>query len=399
MPAHLLLNGRLQLYRRKSSPYWQCATDLGDKNWRVTTREADFARAKDVAEDWYWTLLEKFAAKEIKPFRRFRTVAEVFLEEFKILTVNIRSPQCAKGHKSRIDLYLNPFFGGMPVDKIKTGTVLDFRVWRCKLAIANYGKPAARGTLNSDIITLRMILATAERNGWIDHLPDLSEPFPKWRPVSHRAWFSPEEYTRLCRATWAYVERPPDGIRKALCQQLHDYVVFMANTGLRPDEAGHLEFRDVTIDENTGDDPILRLNVRGKRGVGYAISMPSAARAFERLCERRRLATGGELVPTDKLFALNHRVLFNRILGELDLKTDRDGRQRSASSLRHTYICFRLLNGANIYHLSKNCRTSVGMIEKYYASHISTSIDTTRLNVGRGLGEEEDEEEEADDDP
>jgi integrase len=391
MPKHVLLNGRLELYQRKGSPYWQCSTYLGDRNWRVTTREADFARAKDVAEDWYWTFLEKFAAKEIKPFRRFRIAAEVFLTEFETLTAGIRNPQCAKGHKGRIDLYLNPFFGDMSVDKIKTGTVMDFRVWRCKLAIAKYGKPAARGTLNNDIITLRMILATAERNGWIDHLPDLSEPFPKWRPISHRAWFSPEEYTRLCRATWAYVQHPPEGIQKALCQQLHDYVVFMANTGLRPDEARHLEFRDVAVDEDSYHEPILGLNVRGKRGVGYGISMPSAVRVFDRLYERRRQAKGGEPAPTDKLFPLNHRTLFNRILVELDLKTDRDGRPRSAYSLRHTYICFRLLNGADIYQLSKNCRTSVGMIEKYYASHISTSIDTSRLNVGRGPEEEDDD--------
>ena len=31
------------------------------------------------------------------------------------------------------------------------------------------------------------------------------------------------------------------------CEQLHDYVLFMANTGLRPDEAARFEYRDVKI--------------------------------------------------------------------------------------------------------------------------------------------------------
>ena len=36
-----------------------------------------------------------------------------------------------------------------------------------------------------------------------------------------------------------------------------------------------------------------------------------------------------------------------------------------APSLRHTYICLRLMEGADIYQIAKNCRTSVEMIEKY----------------------------------
>ncbi len=41
-------------------------------------------------------------------------------------------------------------------------------------------------------------------------------------------------------------------------EQLHDYVLFAVNTGLRPDEAWRLEFRDVTIVDDEGfgqDDP------------------------------------------------------------------------------------------------------------------------------------------------
>ena len=50
------------------------------------------------------------------------------------------------------------------------------------------------------------------------------------------------------------------------------------------------------------------------------------------------------------------------ILDELSLKTDRDGRARTAYSLRHTYICLRLMEGADIYQIAKNCRTSVEMV-------------------------------------
>ena len=50
-------------------------------------------------------------------------------------------------------------------------------------------------------------------------------------------------------------------------------------------------------------------------------------------------------------------------------------RPRTAYSLRHTYICLRLMEGADIYQITKNCRTSVEMIEKYDAAHIKTQRD------------------------
>ena len=42
----------------------------------------------------------------------------------------------------------------------------------------------------------------------------------------------------------------------------------------------------------------------------------------------------------------------------LYLRFDRDGRLRTACSLRHTYISLRLMGG-DIYQIAKNCRTSV----------------------------------------
>ncbi|MNL89802.1 hypothetical protein D3C87_2203530 [compost metagenome] len=43
----------------------------------------------------------------------------------------------------------------------------------------------------------------------------------------------------------------------------------------------------------------------------------------------------------------------------------------------------RLMEGADIYQIAKNCRTSVEMIEKYYASHIKNMIDASAINVRR----------------
>jgi hypothetical protein len=87
--------------------------------------------------------------------------------------------------------------------------------------------------------------------------------------------------------------------------------------------------------------------------------------------------------PNDHVFPGNHVKLFNGVLARAKLKLDRDNNRRTAYSLRHTYICMRLMEGADIYQLAKNCRTSVEMIQKFYAAHIKTLLDASAINVVR----------------
>jgi hypothetical protein len=60
----------------------------------------------------------------------------------------------------------------------------------------------------------------------------------------------------------------------------------------------------------------------------------------------KRLKKRNNPEPTQRLFSKNQRDLLNTILREEGLKIDRNGNQRTAYSLRHTYICFRLMEGA-----------------------------------------------------
>jgi len=269
-------------------------------------------------------------------------------------------------------------------------------------------KPPARSTIHDEIVTLRQLLKTAIRHGWLSHLPDLSPPYKTQGKIVHRPWFSPAEYKQLYEATRAYAREPFHDHYKWNAEQVHDFVLFMANTGLRPDEAKNLQHRDVAIveDEQSGE-RILEIEVRGKRGVGFCKSMPSAIRPYERLLNRvkpvpvesrrqrqRRRRDGGDEPapapaqaqrpePTDHVFPGNHVKLFNGVLKRTKLKLDRDGNRRTAYSLRHTYICMRLMEGADIYQIAKNCRTSVEMIEKFYAAHIKNTLDAASINIRR----------------
>ena len=425
MERHKILGDQVALYRRSEGGTWHCYTFLNGQEWRKSTKEKSLARAKDVATDWFNGLQARNHLGELSTGKSFAQVAQMFAEEYEATTRGHRSPKWVQGHKDRIRLHLMPFFGNMPINSITAGTAQQYRAHRMTEPQPEEGaeqaeedknkkewKPPARNTIHNEIITLSLILKTAQRHGYIQQVPDLSDPYRRHTKVSHRPWFTPKEYKQLYEATRKNAANPKSPRFKWYAEQLHDFVLFMANTGLRPDEVKQLEFRDVeiVIDEWSGE-RILEIEVRGKRGVGYCKSMPGAVRPFERLRDRPRptgkltedeAEKGGvafeEMLPkpTDKLFPNEFKKMFNGLLTENNLKFDRDGKARTAYSLRHSYICFRLLEGADIYQIAKNCRTSVEMIEKHYAAHLKDMLDTSLINVRKStqrprvLGVEED---------
>ena len=409
--SHTLMDGRVHIYRRAGSRFWQCAVYLSQRNYRQSTKQENLAYALEFAKDWFLDRVAEdrlrrrgmepppvahaapAAPRKVIGERTFREAASEFLREYKTLTEGERNPDYVKGKETTLRVHLLPFFGNLPLSEVTAGKIRDYRMHRMeppqKPQPRRYmyegrelrGRPRrwtkpSRSTIHKEIVCLRQVLKTASRNGWINGLPDMSAPYKASGKISHRAWFSPAEYQRLHDASLDRARNPKRDRWKGECEQFHDYVVFMVNTGLRPDEASRLEYRDVTVveDEDSGEE-ILVIEVRGKRGVGYCKSMPEAVEVFRRMQGRSKPE------PTDSVFGPVQRELMNAILDELQMKKDREGNARTAYSLRHTYICFRLLEGANIYQLAKNCRTSVEMIEKHYAAHLKNVVDASAINV------------------
>ncbi len=428
--THSMFDGRVQVYRRPGGHHWQCAARVGGKRFRSSTGESGLDRAKDVAEEWYLDLRGRLRNGEVVPDKprekTFAEAAEGYLREVRVLAVTTRSPKYVKFLEMRLNKHLIPYFGPKPLSAINRGVVQAYRVKRAEETIVATakegvnGKPPARSTMSQEIVHLRQTLKWAEGMGWIPYVPNLSQPYMTQGKRGRRAWFSPEEYIQLYQATQRRIEDPKRRGFKGRYEDLHDFVLIMANTGLRPDEAWRLEFRDVSVEYDTATrQTLLVIDVRGKTGVGYCKSMPNAVFPFQRLKARRQIqgeiaaelaklpkdtsewkvglvrrklqdefATGIrkatlELSPKARVFPGYSRDMFNLILKEEGLKQDRDNQVRTAYSLRHTYISMRLMEGANIYQVANNCRTSVKMIEEFYAAHIKDRLDASAINVQR----------------
>ena len=105
MIRHKLLGGKLQVYKRENTQFWQCSASVGGRQYRATTNEDELPAAKEAAEDWYLGLRGKSKAGLLrKPEKTFREAAEKFEEEYVVITEGQRSPKWIEGHKIRIRL-------------------------------------------------------------------------------------------------------------------------------------------------------------------------------------------------------------------------------------------------------------------------------------------------------
>ncbi len=202
------MGGRLHIYKRENSRFWQCATFIGGRNQRMTTKEESLAQAKDIAEDWYLELKGKHKRGELKHGTTFAVAAKQFLREYEIITEGQRNAQYVEGHERRLNKHLLPFFGEMILSDITPGQVQEYRIHRREKGIEERKQPPARSTMHQEIVVLRQVLKTANRHGWLPLLPDLTEPYRASGKISHRAWFSPEEYKKLYEATRRRAQKP-----------------------------------------------------------------------------------------------------------------------------------------------------------------------------------------------
>lgn len=161
MPTHELIGGKLQVYRRKNSRFWQCAASVGGKQRKSSTKQESLALAQQVAEDWYLTLMGKSRAGLLMSEKTFRQASEQFLKEYEIITEGQRSPRWVEGHRGRLRLHLVPFFGELGVSHVTPGKVQEYRVHRATTPpvgkLPTYKQPA-RAAANNEPVPAQVII-------------------------------------------------------------------------------------------------------------------------------------------------------------------------------------------------------------------------------------------------
>jgi integrase len=374
-------DGRLHIFQRPLTPFVWCGFHHKGRYIRTSTKETNFAAATAVAEKWYTLQQAKILTGDASiGGRSFSTAAK---SAIKALDERVRrgerSESYAKGIKLLLQTNLIPYFSSTSVDGINVVAWEKYKT-HCYEKNPNL----SRGTLHQHKSAIRTVLNESYRHGWIKSLPVLKDVYDTDKIKTPRQWFEKNEYNKLHASIRSHKKTLKGTRWEADADELYDYVIFVANSGLRTGEAKNVRFCDVSFHREHVDGQdrkyLMIKNISGKRGTGDCRTMDGAVAAFERRCGKRKIAKPE--TSEERLFLAYHRDMFNTILDKTGLRwsKERPARKRDLTVLRHTYICFRLVAGASIFEVAMNCRTSPQMISEHYARWISPRI-LENLNV------------------
>jgi integrase len=370
------LHPDLHVFKRETGG-WYAGFHRDGYYFRKATRSQLLPVALDSAREWY---LDQHAALRLgltKPPAR-HSVREASKLALNRLQASVdrkeRSAKYLAGIRLLLDSDLLPFFGDLDVKDvgIKKWSEYETNVESRKLT---------RQTLHQHRNALRVCLNEAVRQEWIERLPTLKIDKIGKAQQQPRVWFEPAEFRLLLRVARNHVKMLADTRWSVDGEECYDFIVWMANTGMRVGEVRNVRICDVEVHVETASDGEQRpfclvKNIRGKRGTGECRSWYEAYSAYQRILLRRGISQPATC--TESLFLVHHRDMFNAILDKAGLKftPTEPRRRRDFVSLRHTYIAFRLLQGVPVYDIARNCRTSVAMIENHYARYISPRLLT-----------------------
>jgi integrase len=265
-------------------------------------------------------------------------------------------------------------------------------------------------TMSQYLVVVRKLLRLAVRHKLLREVPEM----PKVRVVHRpRAMLTLADYVAVVRAAHRLVRQRTQApqvkqqgrVRErfwvaprhlTLPRDMAWAIRFMVNSFIRPGDLRHLKHKHVQVCR--GEHLYLRLTLpETKRHDATMVTLRPAVQVYEAALEQARAqGLGG---PDDYVFLPGERdrvyalaVLgfwFKWVMREAGVATqDTWGRPRTLYCLRHTAIMFRLLYGQGIdmLTLARNARTSVQMIERFYASALDGEMNVAMLQSRRKAG-------------
>ncbi len=394
---------KLKIYLTNASRFWQVRCffrgRVHTQSLRTTNKREAIANAKSFYEHLVGTFYAQHTAwqPDVAPEQQFETLTErvVLLERDRVARGEL-ADMTFKNNTSRLRQYWVPLLGGKRIQDIT-----HYDITQAVSTLANRGISSI--SLNQYLQSLRSVFRFACAEQLITRIPT----FPRIRKESTpRGGFSVAEY-RLLITTARRLAAKQDNNKSAthrnraggiftktasVPKELAWMIGFMVNGFMRPSDIIHVRHQHVEIVR--GEYLYLRLTLpETKRHKTPIVTLQPAVRIYQRLYDH--MQTLGLAKPDDYLFLPQVRnrtaagpILskhFIKVLDETGLRQGKVGQFRTLYSLRHTAITFRLLygRGIDLLTLARNARTSVQMIEKFYASQLTAEMNIDLLQSRR----------------
>lgn len=380
-------DGLIYLYQRADfkKPTWLCRVKVPNGSGYVnrSTGTGDEHQAFKFADDLYNQLLVKSLTGEAPPAKRMGPAIQAYIDR-----LEAQPHKLSTHYKILLLKRLKPFLERKSFDDLSTS--LLSKVVDEQIALTKKGK-LSPNTIKRTYTDLKHFLQWCIEEGYIKELPR----FPKVNGVaSSRPHFDAKDWGKLTRQLREFVKVENGAVRRDR-MMLRDYVLILANTGIRVGEARTLKWRDVTeIGGGKSVPANIVLTVSGKTGKREVVARSADVKKyFKRIHDLRveELTVEGKpkpkIDPNSLIFCHkdgteigSFKKSFAALMKKAKVERDSHGDLRSLYSLRHTYATFCLQHGVQVYTLAKNMGTSVAMIEQYYGhtTNIASAAELTK---------------------
>lgn len=309
----------------------------------------------------------------------------------------------------RVSKFWHEFCGKTAVDKVDNAKLADYISWRkdyyhrmpAEMRPRNSKLNPTDSTLVWETTLAKTVLKYAHERGYRGNAQ-----LPTWRYKTSkrivRPTFTVPEYRRLYEGMRAWIRQAEHAEYKYTRELLRDYVLILANSGMRVGEANSLRESDVQpfVDEKGNRNYLLK--VQGKTGTRIVIPRTTSARFIERVLKRNEQRRQDEAVAQrqvrspkrkqddkgDWFFAMydGNKVItlidqFHAVLNSINMLQNNKGEKYTLYSLRHFYAVNAIRRRIPIYDIARNMGTSVQIIEQYYGK------DATTMALAASLGE------------
>lgn len=371
----------LTLYKTNASPYYWVRCYMNSKYKVKSTKCENIKDAKRFAVDFYKkTLLSTVNTNTSNTSKQFAVIGNEFFQSVE----GNSTKSTYKSDYNRYTQHILKEFKQQGIDSITNSQISQFVNKLRETGI----KPA---TIKHHIVVLRKIMKYAIANDLMKNLPVFPRITGRLQTSLKRDYLTVPEYDHFCKTCEDLSKKKTIVQGVLLTDEMKYLIQFMVNTFIRPSDLRVLLHKHISRKKD-GDSEWLELNHPAtKTNQDPVQSMEVGIHIYDRLIEFKK-SSGKSPKLNDYVFFNEYdekqrdkmmtvvAKLFKRIVKESLIEEQTD-KKLTLYSLRHSAIMFRLtLGNVDTLALARNARTSQSMIDRFYASHLTTQQTRKQLH-------------------